>query len=339
MAKLRMPVLAVTLATLAGCALPEARAPFVDPVSSLIEEWHQEDLANDRGVRFISLLGVYRGAMAGEDQLHRIAARILEANAPLCGERISWHFGLRLIEQSGHAVALLAGAAAAAGLQSDDHVVAIDGKQFKTSDQANALLHTAAAARVVRLTVAGVAGQRDVTVQARPRCDVAYVIEESNAVAAFARRDSIVFSRGMLHLARGDAELALVFGHELAHILLGHHDKKDRNAESGAVVGRVMSVLAGADVTQQFSSQGRRAFQRSFEREADYVGLYYLARAGFDITDTAAFWRRMGIANPAAISESGTHPTTAERYLAIEAAIAEIKAKQTGGQPLLPDRK
>lgn len=334
-----MPALAVALATLAGCALPEARAPFVDPVSSLIEEWHQEDLANDRGMRFISLVGVYRGATAGDGQLHRIATRILEANAPLCGERIFRHFGLRFAEQSGHAIALLAGAAAEAGLHGDDQVVAIGGERFKTADQANALLHAAAAVRSVRLTVAGVAGQRDVTLQARPRCDVAYVIDESNVVTAFARRDSIVFSRGMLHFARGDAELALIFGHELAHILLGHHDKKDRNAESGAVVGRVMSVLAGEDVTQQFSSQGRRAFQRSFEREADYVGLYYLARAGFDITDTAVFWRRMGIANPAAISEGGTHPTTAERYLAIEAAIAEINAKQTGGQPLLPDRK
>ncbi len=120
-----MPALAVALATLAGCALPEARAPFVDPVSSLIEEWHQEDLANDRGMRFISLVGVYRGATAGDGQLHRIATRILEANAPLCGERIFRHFGLRFAEQSGHAIALLAGAAAEAGLHGDDPGVAM----------------------------------------------------------------------------------------------------------------------------------------------------------------------------------------------------------------------
>ena len=70
---------------------------------------------------------------------------------------------------------------------------------------------------------------------------------------------------------------------------------------------------------------------------ADYVGLYFVALAGFDPNRAASAWRRMAVVNPAAIDHVGTHPTTAERFVALEAAAREISTKIAQGQPLRPN--
>jgi predicted Zn-dependent protease len=77
---------------------------------------------------------------------------------------------------------------------------------------------------------------------------------------------------------------------------------------------------------------------RDFEREADYVGLYLTARAGIPIDDAPKFWRRMAVANPASTKGGflASHPPAAERFLALEATVAEIKSKLATGEPLLP---
>jgi predicted Zn-dependent protease len=81
-------------------------------------------------------------------------------------------------------------------------------------------------------------------------------------------------------------------------------------------------------------------YSQDFESEADYVGLYVVARAGMPIDNAPRFWRRMGSqVAPGAISHGTTHPPTAQRFVALEAAVAEIKAKQAAGQPLLPNEK
>lgn len=55
--------------------------------------------------------------------------------------------------------------------------------------------------------------------------------------------------------------------------------------------------------------------------EANYVGLYYLARAGYEIDD---------------VSMARTHPTSAKQFLRLEEATKEIKAKIAAEKPLMP---
>lgn len=77
---------------------------------------------------------------------------------------------------------------------------------------------------------------------------------------------------------------------------------------------------------------------RSFEKEADYIGTYFAARAGYDVSGAGEFWRRYGIANQSRIraEEGDTHPGTATRYLDIENTAHEIAIKSAAGETLTP---
>lgn len=82
-----------------------------------------------------------------------------------------------------------------------------------------------------------------------------------------------------------------------------------------------------------------QAFSQDFEREADYVGMYILARAGKDLETVPHFWREFAQVNPSAISYASTHPTTAERFERLQQIAEEIRQKETAGEPLLPNMK
>ncbi len=69
-----------------------------------------------------------------------------------------------------------------------------------------------------------------------------------------------------------------------------------------------------------------RTFSRSHEHEADFIGLRYAAKAGFDPRAAVEFWRR------AEVLEQGnsrfallrTHPTNAERIRRMEAQLPSV---------------
>ena len=48
---------------------------------------------------------------------------------------------------------------------------------------------------------------------------------------------------------------------------------------------------------------------------------------------------RMAVIHPASIetNHSSTHPSTPERFVALESAVEEIRAKLNAGQPLVPE--
>lgn len=155
----------------------------------------------------------------------------------------------------------------------------------------------------------------------------------------------IVVNRGLVRFAEDDQEIALVLAHELAHHAADHLDKQMQNAMVPGILGAVldgMAVGAGVNTGGLFTGLAMQAgagkYSVEFEREADYIGMYMLARAGYDTAGAADFWRRMAVevmAGPR--SHATTHPTTQDRFLAIEAAHAEIEAKRRAGQPLEPN--
>jgi membrane-associated protease RseP (regulator of RpoE activity) len=124
-------------------------------------------------------------------------------------------------------------------------------------------------------------------------------------VNAFADGRTILVTTGMLRFSRNDDELAVVLGHELAHNVLGH------------------SV---------------RSYKR-FEKEADYLGCYFAARAGYDVSRGVEFWRRLARESPGAISESASyaHSGTAARASALREAVEEISEKVRAKKPLVPN--
>ena len=125
---------------------------------------------------------------------------------------------------------------------------------------------------------------------------------------------------------------------------MGHIEARRSNALAGGIFGALLDVaLATQGVnsygqnTANFIEAAARAFSQDFEREADYVGMYILARAGVPTETVPGFWREFAQINPSAISYAGTHPTTAERFVRLRQAIDEIEQKREGGEELMPE--
>ena len=155
-----------------------------------------------------------------------------------------------------------------------------------------------------------------------------------------------VIPTAMMRFAAREDELAVVVAHEIAHNAMRHIDAKKKNATFGALLGAILDVAAatqgvntGGEFTSQGAELGAMTFSQDFEREADHVGMYILARADHHTNTAADFWRRMAQESPGSIKFASSHPTTAERYLRLEQAAAEIEGKRAAGQPLLPELK
>lgn len=177
-------------------------------------------------------------------------------------------------------------------------------------------------------------------------CDYGLVALKSTELNAFADGKTVYVTSAMLRFAATDDELAIVLGHEIAHNAMHHMDAKKRNAGLGALFGAVLDGLAasqgvytGGSFSQDFAAMGAQVFSQQFESEADYVGLYILARGGRPFASSADFWRRMGTENPGSIKFASSHPTTAERFLRLEKTSAEIQQKQASGAALMPETK
>ena len=123
---------------------------------------------------------------------------------------------------------------------------------------------------------------------------------------------------GMMNFVKDDDELALIIGHELGHNTMGHIRKV---------------------VTNLILSAGGTRYTRPFESESDYVGMYYMVRAGYDPTNVEDVWRRLAVTNPKSVVRAKTHPTFPNRYLRIAATRDEINNKKAAGEPLLPNFK
>lgn len=176
-------------------------------------------------------------------------------------------------------------------------------------------------------------------------CDIPVELAEDGDVNAYTDAKKIVVYAGILRVAQTDAELAVVVGHELAHVTLGHRQKKQQNRMAGAAVGFMADVavaMAGVNThgagMKDGANIGLTAYAMDFEREADYVGAYYAARAGFEM-GSERFWRAMAQENPKHIFFAGLHPTSPERFLQMQKTYAEIGEKIRLKQPLVPERR
>ncbi len=180
-------------------------------------------------------------------------------------------------------------------------------------------------------------------------CNYPIIFTQDKIVNAYADGKSIIMTQGMVDYARDDNEIAMVIAHELAHNDRGHLDAKKKNTLIMGSIGFILDLMtiyysggtAGGDAqnTELWSKIGSQAYSVEFEKDADYGGVYYAYRAGYDISQVKNFWERIGSENPKQIAISSTHPATAERYLQIEKTVEEIKKKKIDGLALVPNEK
>jgi predicted Zn-dependent protease len=72
------------------------------------------------------------------------------------------------------------------------------------------------------------------------------------------------------------------------------------------------------------------------ELEADHVGLYLIARAGYDPRIAARLLERLAIAQPEMGRAKPNHPTFSSRFEALQEVIEEINRKRASGSRLVP---
>lgn len=175
-------------------------------------------------------------------------------------------------------------------------------------------------------------------------CSYSLELRGERGVNAYADGQKVVITGPLMEFARSDTHLAFVLAHELAHNIMEHSDSQRGNVLIGAVLGSLADVAAstqGANTGGGFGELGANmalmSYSPGFEAEADYIALYILARAGYRIEEAPNFWRAMAQYEPQGIYARSTHPTTAERFVAMHKTIAEIRTKQRQRLPLMPN--
>lgn len=150
----------------------------------------------------------------------------------------------------------------------------------------------------------------------------------------------IVVYTGILPIAKTEAGLATVMGHEVAHALVNHGAQR-MSAETLQQLGAVgvgVATSGKSETAQQLYMQAygittqygaMLPFSRSHENEADEVGLTLMAIAGYNPEEAIDFWKRMdansgGGAPPEFLS---THPSSTTRINHIKSLIPTAKAE------------
>jgi predicted Zn-dependent protease len=145
----------------------------------------------------------------------------------------------------------------------------------------------------------------------------------------------IGITSGAIHFFVWDDELAWLVAHEIAHNLLSHV----QSAKLQRMLDTFLTATTGAPKRPLNAAE-----PGSREVQADYVGAYLIARAGYDLDAIRRAWDRFSrvevrhtpVGTPGFPS---THPTTAERLAAFDHTLHEIEDKRRRGQSLEPRLK
>ncbi|MDO5036142.1 MAG: M48 family metallopeptidase [Porphyromonas sp.] len=147
----------------------------------------------------------------------------------------------------------------------------------------------------------------------------------------------IVVYEGILPIARTDDQLATVVSHEVAHAVAKHANERISQQVAKQYGGQALSIaLSGkSQVLQQVTSVVYGVgtdvlvtlpYSRLHEHEADLIGLYLMALAGYDYHQAADFWVRMSGGRKESSDFLSTHPSDSKRIAAIQAEIPKVDA-------------
>jgi len=160
---------------------------------------------------------------------------------------------------------------------------------------------------------------------------------DSDVVNAFALPGGFFYvNSGLILHADEESELAGVMAHEIAHVCARHGTKQ---ATKGEIIN-LASIPAMIFIPYSWAGyamyQGMNfaipltflKFSRDNEREADYLGLQYMYKAGYDPNSFVTFFEKVQTdekKEPGTIPKVfATHPPTPDRIEAIQKEIATI---------------
>ena len=150
----------------------------------------------------------------------------------------------------------------------------------------------------------------------------------------------IVVYSGLLPIAKDDAGLATVLGHEVSHALANHGQQRMSAGLLQQLGGAGVAIATGgkSQETQQLAMTaygaatqigGLLPFSRSHETEADQIGLTLMAIAGYNPEQALVFWSRMSASSKGGAPPEfmSTHPSDATRIANLRKLVPVAKAE------------
>ena len=176
-----------------------------------------------------------------------------------------------------------------------------------------------------------------------PNADWEFVLfEVPNQINAFAMGGGKVgVFTGLFKIIQNDDQLASVLAHEIAHVAAKHvNERLSQNMVvqgGGLLVGGLMSTTGTGALTANAVLEayglstgiGAVSFDRAKEKEADHIGIMYMARAGYNPEEAVRVIENLesataGRAGPPAFLS--THPSNPERILQLTELLPKARA-------------
>jgi len=169
-------------------------------------------------------------------------------------------------------------------------------------------------------------------------CKVPFTIKviDSDEINAFALPGGFFYvNSGLILNADEEAELAGVMAHETAHVC-AHHAMREMTRLNYAQIGMVPVMILVGGWTGYGIYEGSQLalpitflkFSREFEAQADYLGVQYMYRAGYDPQAFITFFEKVQALQkrkPGLVSKAfSDHPQTPDRILHSQEEIARI---------------
>jgi hypothetical protein len=163
---------------------------------------------------------------------------------------------------------------------------------------------------------------------------------DSDEVNAFALPGGFFYvNSGLILAADEEAELAGVMAHEIAHVAARHGTRQMTRAQ-WANIGTIPLIFVGGGIGYAvYEAAGLglpltfMKFQRNFEAEADYLGLQYMYRTGYDPQAFISFFEKIQAKEkkkPGTLAKAfASHPQTPDRIEKSQQEIATILPAKT----------
>jgi predicted Zn-dependent protease len=162
------------------------------------------------------------------------------------------------------------------------------------------------------------------------------LVEDPNVNAWCMPGGKVVVYTGILPVAQGEAGLAVVMGHEIAHAFAKHGAER---MSQGLLVE--MGGIALSTALKDKPEQTKNLFMQSYgigtqvgvllpysrvhENEADHLGLIFMAMAGYNPEEAVSFWQRMAAQKTGAQPPEflSTHPASETRIQNLKELLPE----------------
>jgi predicted Zn-dependent protease len=164
---------------------------------------------------------------------------------------------------------------------------------------------------------------------------------QSDEVNAFTLPGGFIYVNSvMMKMADNEAELASVIAHEIGHAAARHATRQETRGQLAKIATVPLTVLipgwAGFGARQAAGAVAPVVsyhFSRAFETEADLLGVKYLSESGYDPNASINMFERISSTEkrtPGAVSKLFlSHPPTADRIAATQAAIRKLKGNDS----------